>query len=212
MALAAREGAALIIDEVFADYALDEADTVLAEPNQRFVSPPAEALCFAMSGLSKVAGLPGLKLSWIRAFGPPAQVAAALARLEVMGDTYLSVNTPVQGALSALLALGEGIQRDIAQRIQVNYRLLIDQVARHPAGELLHAEGGWYGVLRLPRVHTDEAWALLLLDVAEVLVQPGYLFDFSHEGCCVVSLLLEPKLFERAVGQLLGVVADQIAG
>lgn len=196
VALAAARDLALIVDEVFADYAFAE------DPARRpgFVDERG-ALTFVLSGLSKVVGLPQLKLGWIHVGGPPALAEAALARLELVADTYLSVSTPIALATPRLLGLREQLGGAIATRVSSNLELVRHLVAGSPAS-VVPVEGGWYVTLRLPRTRTDEAWALALLDEDDVVVQPGYFYDLPLEGCVVVSLLTAPAVLAEGIARL----------
>jgi alanine-synthesizing transaminase len=196
--LSAERGIALIGDEVFADYGFDDRrdqrPSVLAEPL---------ALTFGLGGLSKSAGLPQVKLGWMAAAGPATLVDAALARLEVIADAYLSVSTPVQHAAGALIARGAETRARIRTRVAGNYRELGALVREHPACTLLPVEGGWSAVVQVPAVRSEEALVLTLLEQDHVLVHPGYFFDFAREAFLVLSLLPEPRLFRDAVEKAL---------
>ena len=192
----ADRNAALIIDEVFIDY-------LFAPPAPS--APPAlpAALTFRLGGLSKSAGLPQLKLAWITVEGPDALVSDALERLEIICDTYLSVATPVQIAAHELLEHGAMVRAAILERIQRNYSALAQAATRHASTELLHADGGWSAVLRVPSTREEEQVVLELLEVDGVLVQPGYFFDFPHEAFLVISLLPPPDDFDEGVRRLM---------
>lgn len=180
--LCREHGCVLIVDEVFADYP--------AGPDPRRARTAAaydDVLSFALSGLSKVAGLPQLKLGWIAAGGPGAD--DALDRLELIADTYLSVSTPVQLAAPALLANRHPFQRAVNERLARNRAAL---ARARPAGapwDILRAEGGWSEVLSVPRSRGEEEWALSLLE-AGVLVHPGYFFDFPSGAHLVLSMIV----------------------
>ena len=209
-ALAAERDLALICDEVFADYSLspsaDAVRTVAAEP-------PAGALVFCLGGLSKSCGLPQRKLGWITAVGSSDTVAAALPRLELALDTYLSVGTPVLRALPRLLALGGDIRRAIADRVSANRARVAAALGSASPCTLLPAEGGWTAILRVPAVRSDEDWALTLLASDDVLVQPGYFFDLTGLGATLVlSLLTPPADLVEGLRRLLARVATQLAG
>ena len=194
-ALAAR-GIPLISDEVFSDYAFapDPARvTTLAADDRR--------LSFSMSGLSKIAGLPQMKLGWIVVSGPPGLRAEAMEKLEWIADTYLSVGTPVQCALEKLLVAGDEIQRQIRARTAANLAFARETLAGSPA-TILNVEGGWYVVLQVPRVRSEEEWALKLLEEEDVLVQPSFFYDFESEAYLVVSLLTRSGLFEEGIARL----------
>jgi aspartate/methionine/tyrosine aminotransferase len=200
-------GLPIVSDEVFSRYPLTD------DP-RRIVSAAqdAEVLTFAMSGLSKLAGLPQLKLAFTLLAGPDDDVREALGRLELIGDTFLSASAPVLHALPALLAARAPTERAIHARIRRNYlaiRALID--ARSPA-TLLATEGGWYACMRLPRVLSEEAWALLLLAEDGVVVQPGYFFDFADEAYVVLSLLTPEPVFDEGLARLLARVRSVSSG
>jgi aspartate/methionine/tyrosine aminotransferase len=196
--LAAGRGLAILSDEVFRDYAFaEDADRVSTLVGDR------RALTFSMSGLSKIAGLPQMKLGWIVASGPNREQARyqAMDALELIADTYLSVSTPVQVALPRLLALSNGILEQIRERTASNLGRLRESV-RDTAATLLHTEGGWYAVLQVPQTRTEEEWTLKLLKESNILVQPGFFFDFESEAFFVLSLLPEPSTFAAGVSRL----------
>lgn len=188
---------ALIVDEVFLDYSLGEA--------QQSFALNREALTFTMSGLSKISGLPQMKFSWIATSGPDDHARAALARLEVIADTYLSMNAPVQLAAPTLLAQRHLIQEELSTRLRSNLDKL-DQQLRGGMVSRLAIEGGWYAVLRVPRVRSDEELAISLLRETKVLVQPGYFYDFPGEGHIVLSLITPEEVFRCGVERLIAFV------
>lgn len=191
--LALERGLALIVDEVFGDYLWEE-------PQLPSFAGPARALTFTLSGLSKVLGLPQLKLGWMAMQG--AGAAEARARLEIIADTYLSVATPVQQALPQLLGLRPAIQQQIRQRVQDNHRWLQERLERISGVRLLRAAGGWYAVLELAGGDED-ALVLGLLREQGALVHPGYFFDFPGPGFLVLSLLTPPQVLRQGVELLL---------
>ncbi len=201
-ALCARHRMALICDEVFADYAFDpdpaRAGTVANEDT---------CLAFSLSGLSKVSALPHMKLAWIAAGGPAALCAEAYTRLELIADTYLSPGAPVQWAAPHLLARRTGIQSQIRTRTRSNLDWL-RLFTRNTAFTLLHVEGGWYATVRAPRTRTEEEWALTLLRDADVLVQPGFFYDFEDDPYLILSLLSPPPVFTEGVNRLLAMGLD----
>ena len=192
--LCTRRGVALIGDEVFADYELagsaDAAASVLA---------PTGALTVSLGGLSKSVGLPQLKLGWIALGGPSALVSDALARLEVIADAYLSVSTPIQLAAPDLLARGAAVRAQIADRVLLNYRVLMELAARYDACRVPPVSAGWSAVVQAPAVAPDDVRALGLLEEQGVLVHPGYLFEFGRDGYFVVSLLGPAAEFEAGM-------------
>jgi len=188
-----RLGTPLISDEVFADYAFAPA----ADRVSTLVDVQ-ECLAFSMSGLSKVAGLPQMKLGWIVVSGPDPLRREALEKLEWIADTYLSVSTPVQCALARLLRAGEDVQRQIRERTAENLRFAREWLAGS-AANILDVEGGWYATLQVPRIRSEEEWTLELLEREDVLVQPGFFYDFETEAFLVVSLLTEPGPFREGM-------------
>jgi len=189
---------ALIGDEVFAEYVIDaDLSRTLSVLAQR------QALTFSLGGLSKGLGLPQLKLGWMVAAGPEELVRPALERLEIICDTYLSVATPVQAGLPVLLADGAVIRRAIRDRVTRNYRALLLAAARCPSVDVLPAEGGWYAVIQVPAMQSEESLVLQLLEHDRVLVHPGYFFDFAREAYLVLSLLPSSDVFDRAVSRVL---------
>lgn len=192
--LAAKYNLAILSDEVFRDYAFTEdAERVSTLLGDR------RALTFSMSGLSKIAGLPQMKVGWIVASGPNRD--QALDALELIADTYLSVSTPVQVALPRLLGVSGSILQEIRERTALNLGRLQEAVDGS-AATLLRTEGGWYAVLQVPRTRSEEEWTLKLLDESGVLVQPGFFFDFESEAFLVVSLLPEPATFAEGVAKI----------
>lgn len=196
--LCAPRGVAIVADEVFADYELEAgARAAAGRPLMR-----RDVLSFSLGGLSKSIGLPQVKLGWIAVGGPNAMVAAAMERLELMCDTYLTVATPVQVAASNLLSRGAAIRTQIADRVAANYRQLHAAAATVPSCRVLHAAGGWYAVVQVPSLETEEELVVRLLTTEGVLMHPGYFFDFSRESFLVVSLLAEPASFAEGVARL----------
>jgi len=186
--LCAARGLPVISDEVFADYPLD--DSPRGGPT---AGASGEALSFSLGGLSKSAGLPSWKLGWIRVGGPAALRRKAVAALEMVADSYLSVGTPVQRALPGILEMAPRIRSAILNRVRGNLENL-----RHLPG-LLEPAGGWSAVLRFSLPQPDEELVLEILERAGVLVHPGYFFDFETDDFLVVSLLPEPERFAAGI-------------
>jgi len=199
MTVCGDRGIALISDEVFADYTFG--------PDAERVSTLTSvdgALTFCLSGLSKIAGLPQMKLGWIVIGGPAAMRAGATERLELIADTYLSVGTPVQHALPRLLEAGETVRRQISARVRENLEWLRSTVDDSSPAQVLKVEGGWYATLRVPRTKYEEEWCLDLLDHRDVLVQPGFFYDFESEAFLVLSLLTGSDTFREGVRRIAG--------
>jgi aspartate/methionine/tyrosine aminotransferase len=193
----ATRGVALIGDEVFADYRFDDA------PPTPSVAQQSRALAFALGGVSKTVGLPQVKLAWIGIAGPDALVADAVAGLEIVADTFLSVSTPVQVALPALLERGAAVREAIRARTARNLATVERLAAATPSVTALPPAGGWSAVLQVPAVGSEEGLVLDLLEHDGVLVHPGYFFDFPREAFVVVSLLPPPDVVEPAIQLLL---------
>jgi hypothetical protein len=194
-------GWALVVDEVFADYPLDA-----REPLTDVAARP-EVLTFSLAGLSKTVGLPQLKLAWMVVGGPAAARDEALAALELVADTFLSVATPVQVAAAHLLRAGAPVREAIRQRIRLNLEALRAGVRGFPACEVLRVDGGWSAVLRVPATRREETLVVELVERERILVHPGYFFDFPTEAYLVVSLLPAPAAFADACARLLRVVS-----
>jgi hypothetical protein len=193
----AERSLALVSDEVFADYPL--------RPDPRragSVARDGPALSFALGGLSKSCGLPQLKLSWTAVTGPEPLRRDALARLEVVADTFLSVGTPVQRALPRLLARRRDLQRPIAERVASNLDALRRRLPSGGPASLLTPEGGWYAVLRIPATLPESERVERLLEERNVLVHPGYFFDFPREAYLVLSLLPRPGTFDAGLERI----------
>jgi aspartate/methionine/tyrosine aminotransferase len=196
--LCEQTGLTIISDEVFSDY------TFAADSGQvATLVGMDQVLTFCLSGLSKVAGLPQMKVGWLVLAGPSAAQAAAHERLELIADTFLSVSTPSQHALPRLLTLGATIREQIHARVRENLSWLRAAVRGAPSCRVLNVEGGWYAILQVPRTGSEEEWCLELLEQDNVLVQPGFFYDFESEAFLVVSLLPEPQVFREGVQRLL---------
>ncbi|MGH9685594.1 MAG: pyridoxal phosphate-dependent aminotransferase [Candidatus Acidiferrales bacterium] len=196
-AVCARHNLALIIDEVFLDYRLR--DDARGGTNRETFAGNSAALTFVLSGLSKISALPQMKVGWIAACGPENLVRDSIARLEVIADTYLSLNAPVQHALPNLLAQRKKLQPQLMRRINENLSILDSQLTRQKLVSRLRIEGGWNAVLRVPAVQSDEELAIELLDRCSVAVHPGHFYEFSGEGYLVLSLITPPEAFEEGV-------------
>jgi len=191
---------ALIADEVFLDYSHDRA------PRQSFATNRA-VLTFTLSGVSKISALPQMKVAWIVTSGPASQVEAAQGRLEVIADTYLSMNAPIQWALPALLEQRKSIQQQLLNRVLGNLTELDRQLAAQKTCQRLGVEGGWYAVLRVPVTQTDEDSAIDLLRSKSVLLHPGHFYDFPSDGYLVLSLITPKDEFAEGIKRLLEVVS-----
>jgi alanine-synthesizing transaminase len=182
---------AIISDEVFLDYQLN------ANIEAKSLAGNAGALTFVLSGVSKILGMPQMKLSWIAVNGPSEVVAKAIERLEIIADTYLSVNTPVQNALASWLPQASEIQAQILERVKVNLKVL-----QQSGLNVLAVDGGWYGTIEVPALFSEEEFILNLLKTEHVLVHPGFFFDFEEEGYLILSLLPKPDVFAKALERI----------
>jgi len=195
-ALCKKTNAALICDEVFADFAFTQnEDRVSLVDND-------QVLTFILGGVSKSLGMPQMKLSWIIVNGPKHLAEEASARLDVIADTYLSVNTPTQNAFPAWLSNRKEIQGEINARIRQNLDFLKKKTQTVHECELLNAEGGWYAVLKIPDTYSEEKWALTFLNKDHVFIHPGYFFDFDNEAFAVVSLLPAGHIFQEGIQRI----------
>src|ERR1022692_3085127 len=192
-------GLALIADEVFLDYAHDGAE-------QRSFASNQAVLTFTLSGVSKISALPQMKVAWIVTSGPAPEVEAAQARLEVIADTYLSMNAPIQWAVPALLGQRKSIQQQLLDRVRGNIEELDRQLAGQKTCQRLSVEGGWYAVVRVPVTQTDEELAVDLLRRKSVLVHPGHFYDFPSDGYLVLSLITLKDEFAEALQRVLEMV------
>ncbi len=190
---------ALIADEVFLDYAHNRVARKSFTTNQ-------DVLTFTLSGVSKISALPQMKLAWIVTSGPAAALEAAQARLEIIADTYLSMNAPVQSATPALLDQRKNIQQQLLDRVLDNLAELDRQLAAQKTCQRLSVEGGWYAVLRVPVTQTDEELAVDLLRRKFMLIHPGHFYDFPNDGYLVLSLITPPDDFREGIQRLLEMV------
>ncbi len=221
-ALCKQRRLALIFDEVFFDYPLnppsrgDQGGCSPLEGGPRGVFPfevgtrwpqsgttVAEILTFVLSGISKILGLPQMKLGWIAVNGPPQIRQSAQERLDLIADTYLSVSAPIQHALPQWLQLRSLLHQKISDRVASNLRWLIKILKNESRLQLLNLEGGWYATLEIPNLDSEEQLVLSLLEKQNVLVHPGFFFDFPREGFLVLSLLPAPGMFREGVNRLL---------
>ncbi len=189
-------GLSLIVDEVFLDYDLDDREHASFAGNQN-------VLTFTLSGVSKISALPQMKVAWVVASGPEQEAAEAMARLEVIADTYLSMNAPVQWAVPTLLEQRKNIQRQLLERVRGNLAELDRQLAGQPACQRLQVEGGWNAVLRVPVTRSDEDLAIALVREQSVLVHPGHFYDFPSDGYLVLSLIVPEAEFSEGITKLL---------
>ena len=189
---------ALIADEVFLDYGLDGAHGTFADQS--------EALTFTLSGISKISGLPQMKLAWVVLTGPAADVAPAIARMEIIADTFLSMSAPVQLAAPMLLDQCHSFQPALLQRVRANLSELDEQLSRQSTCRRLAVHGGWYAILRVPATQADEDLAVRILKEASVLVHPGHFYDFPSDGYLVLSLIAEAPEFGEGVQRILALV------
>ncbi len=189
---------AIIADEVFLDFALDGSRAASFAANRG-------AATFTLSGLSKISGLPQMKAAWLVVNGPQQWKSEALARLEVIADTYLSMNAPVQLALPRFLQQRHGFQKQVMSRVRRNLAELDRQLAGQKAVSRLKVEGGWCAVLRVPAARSDEDLATELLTTHGVSVHPGHFYDFPDDGLLVVSLIVPSADYSQGMTNVLTV-------
>ena len=200
--ICAEFGLALILDEVFLDFFLAEGEPQLrghSGNSTSFATGEHSCLTFLLSGISKIAGLPQMKAAWIAALGPERELKGAMGRLEVVADTFLSMNAPVQCALPRWLEASGAIRRQIGARTATNLRNLDQILLQNPQTTRLAVEAGWYAVLRVPALMSDEELAVRLVEERGISVHPGYFFGFAGNGWLVVSLLTPEGDFKRGI-------------
>jgi len=189
---------AIIADEVFLDFSLGS--------EQKSFVANSGALTFTMSGISKISGLPQMKFAWLAVNGPEAARGEALTRLEMIADTYLSLNAPIQLAAPVLLQQRKHFQSQLMTRVRANLAELDSQLADNQHLSRLVVEGGWYAVLRVPATRADEELALELLQKHDVYVHPGHYYDFPGDGYLVVSLITPAQDFSEGVRRILSAI------
>lgn len=194
--LCREKGLALIVDEVFLDYGL-------ANARQESFVGNTECLTFTMSGLSKIAALPQMKVAWLTTTGPESLKKTAMERLEIIADTYLSLNSVTQWAFAALLEQRRSVQPQVLERVRQNWTHLRAAVSEADACELLEVEGGWYAILRTRDDWADDELAIEILRKTHTLVHPGHFYDFAADGYMVLSLITPEADFQRGVSCVL---------
>jgi alanine-synthesizing transaminase len=187
---------AVIADEVFLDYSLAGGETLSFASN-------TGALTFTLSGLSKICGLPQMKVAWLITSGPECVKTQALDRLEVIADIYLSMNTPIQLATPALLEQRRQFQKQLMWRVRKNLCELDRQLSAQKSCSRLEAGGGWYAVIRVPATRSDTDLAIDLLDTKDVYLHPGHFYDFPGDGYLIVSLMAPEQNFAEGIKRLL---------
>lgn len=187
---------ALIVDEVFLDYPF------YGNSRESFAAN-REVLTFTLSGLSKISALPQTKVAWLACTGPEELVKAAVERLEVISDTYLSLNAPTQLAVPTLLGQRHSMQKQLSERVRNNRSELASQLVGHKSCNLLESDGGWYAVLQVPIDKSDEDLAIQLISEQQAIVHPGHFFDFPRDGFLVLSLIASPAEFREGVTRIL---------
>jgi alanine-synthesizing transaminase len=196
-----QHGLALIVDEVFLEYA-HQAAAISTDEIRSFASGEHPVLTYVLSGLSKAAGLPQMKAAWLAIFGPEPLQQQAAARLEIIADTFLSLNAPVQHALPYLLGNRGHVQRQILTRTRANLEILDNALLQSPGISRLLVQGGWYAVLRVPALKTGEELVVGLMQQQRVVAHPGYFYGFAGDGWIVVSLLPSKEEFAEGVLRL----------
>jgi len=198
--LSEKYNVALIVDEVFSDYEIEPGENIL-----KTVAGYDTNLTFVLNGFSKMLALPQMKFGWILIEGKQKLKEESVKRLEVIADTYLSVATPIQYSAKRLFETREKIQNEILGRIKDNYKLLKTKFLLNPDIKVLSIEGGWNAVLNFENMLIPEdVFVLKLLDEKNVLIHPGYYYDFFTDGFAVVSLLTETDVMEKAIDLING--------
>ncbi len=208
VAIAGREGLALIVDEVFLSFPV-EAREGPAEESRSFEGEEG-ALTFVLDGLSKSLGLPQLKLGWIAASGPARLLGEAMERLEIIADSYLSAGTPVMNALPPLLSRAAPFASALRSRLAANLEALKRGLG-HPSSphRVYRCEGGWTAIIESPRFLGEEELALRLLSEAGLWSQPGHFFDMEREAIFTASLILPEAVFSEGLARYAAWYADE---
>ena len=193
----------IVADEVFLDYGLDGEREGSGATDNRSFSDNSAVLTFTLSGLSKISALPQMKVAWVATSGPRDEVAAAMGRLEVIADTYLSMNAPVQWAVPELLRQREDIQSQLRVRVKANLAELDRQLGAQASSQRLAVEGGWNVILRVPVTQSDEELVTALVREKSVLVHPGHFYDFPGDGYLVLSLITPEAEFADGMKRVL---------
>ncbi|HEY8715020.1 MAG TPA: pyridoxal phosphate-dependent aminotransferase [Candidatus Acidoferrum sp.] len=192
----------ILADEVFLDFALDNDKPQSFAANER-------ALTFTISGLSKISGLPQMKVAWFVAGGPEHLKKSATARLEMIADTFLSMNAPVQLAIDTLLDQRHSFHEQCLQRVRKNLAQLDEQLSRQKLCSRLQIEGGWYATLQIPRTISEDDLAFDLLQANGAYVHPGHFYDFPADGYLVVSLITPEAEFAAGLAAVFGMLAEK---
>ncbi len=192
--IAAKYNLAIISDEVFLDYAITDNEHRLES-----FADKSDVLTFTISGISKMLGLPQMKIGWLIVNGPQKHCVDALSRLEMIADTYLSVSTPAQNSLPYWLNQFYHINSKILNRVKQNYFLLQGASKNNVASSVLYVEGGWNGIIKLPKIRPDDEWVESFLLNSNVLFQPGYFYDFEEDANIIMSLIQQPEVLETAL-------------
>lgn len=194
-----QNGLVLVVDEVFGDYPIRENVHRSWEYLQKDLDRGVKPKCpvFWLNGLSKAVGSPQLKLGWMAFYAPEEDFEPVRAALEFVSDAYLSVSAPAQALAKPLLQTSLEYEASIADRLKQNWNLLRENFSSKICPDVL---GGWYAALRLGE--DDEELTLRILREKQVLVQPGFFFDFEEDGWIVISLLQPPEIFKDAVMRL----------
>lgn len=193
--IAKKHNLALISDEVFFDYNIDDKIYNSFAGNK-------ECLTFVLSGISKILALPQMKLSWIIISGEERIKQEAIERLELVSDTFLSVSIPIQNSLKEFFKYGEKLKSIIINRIKENYLILKEYFKDSPV-RVLDTSGGWSTILELPRIISEEEWVNRLISEENCLVYPGYFFDFEREAFCSLSLIIEKNLLIKGLEKIM---------
>jgi len=195
---------ALISDEVFSDFGYG-----LTDDTVRTIVGERSYLSFALNGFSKMLGLPQMKFGWIVIQGDDGVKSEAIKRLDIISDTYLPGSSVIQNASPKLLGTKDNIQKHILGRIETNYDMLQTKLLLNPDIRLLKSEGGWSAVISFENMLVpEEEFVYALLEKKNVLVHPGYYYDFIKEGYAVISLLTETNVLEEGIDRMLTMCND----
>jgi len=196
-----KKNLALIVDEVFIDFILEEKKELINSFAGAATVGIDDVLIFTLSGISKILGLPQMKLGWIITRGPEDILEKVLKNLEIISDTYLSVSTPIQNALPEIMSLRSSFQEKFINRLKSSLNFIKESFKNSPF-QPLKAGGGWTLILEVPKIISEEEWALRLLEEENCFTYPGYFFDFEKEAFLSISLILQPEKLKEGINRI----------
>jgi len=193
----AASGLPLIVDEVFAEFVHDGG-----------ACPPLGALyphqpVFHLNGISKMFGLPDIKIGWIALNAAACEAFAD--RLELLNDAYLSASCLSQSLVPAIFRCGAGFSRTLIEAVRANVVLAAERLAASGRFALERPQGGSFVFARYAGEIDEDELVLRLID-AGVLVHPGYFYGCTHGPHIMVSCAMERAALEAGLELLVRAV------